>query len=274
VALALHHLNAGTMSPPSSLLVNGRGGLFARARIVCHILLIERADELCLIDTGIGMNDINNPDQLPAAFLKKGRPSLDPAETAIAQVRALGFHPRNVRHIVMTHLDRDHAGGLADFPWAKVHVHDTEHKAAMTGKPAVQPGRYDARQWRHGPDWATYDQFGSDWMGLPSCRVALFEDWDIRLVPLPGHTPGHSGVAVRHRDDTWFFHAGDAYYSRLQIESPPRRAPLGLAFQIRKAETDRTQRTASENAVRRLRQRSDVAICCTHDPDEFDRLSE
>ncbi|MBV9560948.1 MAG: MBL fold metallo-hydrolase [Bradyrhizobium sp.] len=274
MTLRLFHLNAGTMSPPSALLVNGRGGLFERARMVCHILLIERAGELCLVDTGIGLNDINNRDQLPAAFLKKGRPSLDPAETAIAQVGALGFDPHNVRHVVMTHLDRDHAGGLADFPWAKVHVHDTEHRAAVKGQPAVQPGRYAAQQWRHGPDWATYDRFGADWMGLPSCQVDLFDGWDVRLVPLPGHTPGHSGVAVKRGDDAWFFHAGDAYYSRRQIDSPPRRAPLGLLFQIRKAEIDRAQRIASEDAVRRLRQRPAISICCTHDPDEFDRLSK
>jgi glyoxylase-like metal-dependent hydrolase (beta-lactamase superfamily II) len=36
------------------------------------------------------------------------------------QVQRLGFDPRDVRHIVLTHLDFDHAGGLDDFPHATV----------------------------------------------------------------------------------------------------------------------------------------------------------
>jgi glyoxylase-like metal-dependent hydrolase (beta-lactamase superfamily II) len=34
---------------------------------------------------------------------------------AFEQVRALGFAPNDVRHVLLTHLDRDHAGGLSDF---------------------------------------------------------------------------------------------------------------------------------------------------------------
>ena len=47
------------------------------------------------------------------------------------QVEALGYSARDVRHIVVTHLDPDHAGGLSDFPDAEVHIFRAEHKAAM-----------------------------------------------------------------------------------------------------------------------------------------------
>lgn len=43
-------------------------------------------------------------------------------ETAIRQIEALGHRAGDVRHIVATHLDFDHAGGLQDFPDATVHV--------------------------------------------------------------------------------------------------------------------------------------------------------
>ena len=79
-------------------------------------------------------------------------PSLDPAETAIEQVKQLGFAPDDVRHIVLTHLDRDDAGGLPDFPKAKIHVHLRGHDAAVTKKIESRKGRHVDDQWRHGPD--------------------------------------------------------------------------------------------------------------------------
>ena len=54
----------------------------------------------------------------------------DPRLTAMRQIERLGFSPREVRHIVMTHLDFDHTGGIEDFPWAAVHVSARELDAA------------------------------------------------------------------------------------------------------------------------------------------------
>ncbi len=37
-------------------------------------------------------------------------------------MKRLGYSINDVRHIILTHLDLDHAGGLHDFPNAAVHV--------------------------------------------------------------------------------------------------------------------------------------------------------
>ncbi|MGG6495971.1 UNVERIFIED_CONTAM: MBL fold metallo-hydrolase, partial [Bacteroidetes bacterium 56_B9] len=92
-------------------LVNGRGGLFERARLVMHVLLLELPDRLVLVDTGLGANDVAHPELLPPQWVKNVAPRLDLRETVIAQIRALGLSPQAVRDIVLTHLDRDHAGG-------------------------------------------------------------------------------------------------------------------------------------------------------------------
>jgi glyoxylase-like metal-dependent hydrolase (beta-lactamase superfamily II) len=55
----------------------------------------------------------------------------DYRETAYMQIKELGFNPQDVRHILVTHLDLDHAGGLSDFPEAKVHIFAPEFEAAM-----------------------------------------------------------------------------------------------------------------------------------------------
>jgi glyoxylase-like metal-dependent hydrolase (beta-lactamase superfamily II) len=47
-------------------------------------------------------------------------------ETAIAQIEALGFSWEDVKHIALTHFHYDHAGGLPDFPGAKVHIFQGE----------------------------------------------------------------------------------------------------------------------------------------------------
>ena len=41
------------------------------------------------------------------------------------------IQPGDVRHVLLTHLDRDHAGGIPDFPKARVHVHRKEHEMAV-----------------------------------------------------------------------------------------------------------------------------------------------
>ena len=90
--------------------------------MVCHCLLIEGAEGLILIDTGLGSADVLQPRyRLGAMRLLLGL-RLRREETAIEQIRRFGYDTRDVRHIVLTHLDLDHVGGLSDFPDARVHV--------------------------------------------------------------------------------------------------------------------------------------------------------
>ncbi len=269
--MQIYHLNAGSMRPFSARLVNGQGGFFERARLVCHILLVELKSGLLLVDTGFGLNDIAHRKAFPAAF-KVIAPRLERFECAIEQMRSLGYAGDDVHHIVMTHLDRDHAGGLADFPNASVHLHRREHQSAVTGELPARPGRYGSYQWAHGPRWVPYDRFDDDWFGLPSVRIDVDGGADVRLVPLLGHTAGHSGVAIK-TGQGWILHAGDSYYHRGLVATPPSPTPPALGFLTRRAESDREQRVASEHKVRELRRRTDLVMFCAHDPVEFDRLS-
>src|SRR5574340_1097266 len=56
---------------------------------------------------------------------------------------------------------------------------------------------YDPAQWSHQPMWVIHDEAdGKDWFGLETIPIQEGLSPDVRLVPLPGHTPGHCGVAV------------------------------------------------------------------------------
>jgi len=269
--MRVHHINTGTMCPLGGRLVNGQGGLFERARLVCHCLLIESDEGLVLVDTGIGLDDIADPTRLGSRWVRQTTPRLDPAETALQQVKAMGFSPGEVRHILLTHLDRDHAGGIGDFPRAKVHVHRSEHAMAVEGRPAAPRGRYVADQWRHRPDWQFYDDSGEDWFGFSGVRAPVGRSGDIVIVPLPGHTPGHCGVAVRQKDK-WLLHAGDAYFFHGQLEARPR-MPLLLGLFQRKGDLDRATRIVNQERLRRLKcdHGDQVTIVNSHDPAGYER---
>lgn len=267
--MRVHHLNAATMCPRGAALIAGKGGILSRARLVCHVLAIETGDGIVLVDTGLGLGDVRRPSRLGMAFNAVTAPKLDPAETAIAQLARLGFSADDVRHVVLTHLDLDHAGGLGDFPKARVHVHAREHEAAMARKDAAAKARYIPEQWAHGPDWKLYDGVGEDWFGFSGVRALHDAEGDILLVPLHGHTRGHCGVAVRSGDD-WLLHAGDAYFHTASMTATPD-IPVGLRLFQALTDTIGAERRRNQERLRQLALSGrGVKIFCAHDPSEFD----
>ena len=269
--MRVHHLNAATMCPLGAKLIRGTGGLFERARMVCHVLLIETNDGLVLVDTGLGTGDIADPKRLGGAFVKVLGAALDPAETAVAQVQALGFAADDVRHIVLTHMDLDHAGGLGDFPKAKVHLHAREHEAAMARKSIQAKNRYIPGQWAHGPDWQLYEAIGEQWFGFDGVRALAHTDAEVLLVPLHGHTAGHCGVAVK-APEGWLLHAGDAYFSATSVIDDGY-TPPGLRFFQRLTDTISATRKRNQERLRQLNRAKgkEITIFCAHDTTEYDR---
>lgn len=240
--------------------------------MVAHCLLVEtERDGLVLVDSGFGTRDVDGHTNLSRGFRRLVRPTLDRAETAIAQVEALGFDPADVRHVVVTHLDVDHAGGIADFPAARIHLHAREHAAAMARTSFKERERYLVAHWAHGPKWEVYAEDGDHWRGLPAIARLRGIDADLGLVPMHGHTRGHSAVIVR-AGERWLVHAGDAYFHHHALDGG--RVPLGFAAFERAVQMDAPARRASLAALRQLRTSyADVDLFCAHDPAEYAALA-
>ena len=269
--MRIHHLNCGSLCPHGGRFLGGKGGLLSTAEIVCHCLAIESDDGLVLVDTGFGMEDARNPRQLGPVFgLMNAEPKAE--TTALKQLEALGFGVEDVRHIVTTHLDPDHSGGLPDFPRAEVHILATELDAALQPRLRDRP-RYVGAHWKHSPRWIRHETGGDEWFGFASVRVLPTSGAEIALVPLRGHSLGHTGVAIR-TGDGWLLHCGDAYFNHGEVETPPHCPPGLAAFQKLMAQDDKA-RVANQERLRELARghHHDVRLFCAHDPVELDRES-
>ena len=228
----------------------------------CHCLLLEDAAGLALVDAGIGLLDVRNP------IGRIGQPLIDLAgfqfregETAVRRIEALGLRPADVKHVVLTHGDPDHAGGLADFPHATVHVSQEEHAAVGRGH-----GRYLPVQFAHGVKWRPHPPADRRWFGLEARPVDLGFAAEVLLVPLFGHTLGHCGVAVR-RGERWSLHVGDAYYLRAELDRDDH--PVSALTALRA--DDNALRVASLEQLRRLHRdhAGEIDLFGYHDFGEF-----
>jgi glyoxylase-like metal-dependent hydrolase (beta-lactamase superfamily II) len=270
--MRIHHLSCGSLCPHGGRLIGGEGGALARAEVICHCLLIESSDGLVLVDTGFGSGDARNPAQLGQPFraLLSPRPRYE--ETALAQVEALGFAAADVRHIVATHLDPDHAGGLPDFPAAEVHVFAPELAAALQPR-LDERARYRRAHLAHGPRWAEHrsEAGGDRWFGFERARILPGLDVELALIPLIGHSRGHTGVAV-NSGNGWLLHCGDAYFNHGQVASPSTCPPLLKVFQ-RVLAADNGARVANAERLRELAAShgDEVTLFCAHDPHELAR---
>lgn len=258
------------MAPLSAKLINGTGSLTERGVFVTHCLLVETRRGWLLVDCGIGQGDIDAPARFGVAFDLLAKPAFDPAETPTAQITALGIDPAEVTEIVLTHLDLDHAGGLSEFPAARVHVSASEH-AEATQRPSLHAKlRYIPRQWAHQPNWRTYGGAGRRWYGFDGVSEVDGFDGDVLLVPLPGHTAGHCGVALR-TDHGWLLHCGDAYMTRGQVDPYRPYCPTALSMFQTANQWSRRARLASLARLRRLaiEHPDEITLLCTHDAEEF-----
>jgi len=251
--MKVRHLNCGTMR-------------MLGTPVVSHVLLIETSNGLVLIDSGYGLDDIADPARRIGPARHLTRPALNPAETAARQVERLGFRRDDVRHIILTHLDHDHTGGLSDFPHAQVHVTTAEAVGAIRSPSLRERMRYRPAQWAHHPKIIEHNPAGDKWQGFAAAEQLDTIAPGIVLISLPGHTRGHAAVAV-DTGGRWLLHAGDAFYHHGTLDGHSRVPAILRAGETLVAYDPKKVRD-NHSRLAELHRRADPAlvIICSHDP--------
>jgi N-acyl homoserine lactone hydrolase len=182
--LSLHDIIALHLAdltfPQHHPLAGRRGLVFAFA--------VRHRNGVVLVDTGVG----------------SGHPGLDSSyrpvrRPLVAALGEQGLRADDVCLLINTHLHFDHCGGNRLFPRIPICVQAAEYEAAR------RP-RYTIPEWVDFPG-ARYRQLSGEAEIVPGVKV----------LPTPGHTPGHQSVVV----DTAEGHvviAGQAIYSVAEYE--------------------------------------------------------
>lgn len=182
---------------------NGYKTLDKGLRIPVNGYLINTGDRLVLLDTG-------------AASLFG--PTLG---TLAANLKAAGVAPADIDLVVLTHLHVDHVGGLLDgsgqamFPNAELVVAQAEWDFWHD----------DAMMTAAGEGAAAFFQAARSTTAPYVDRLKLFDgETDLgaglTTMPLPGHTPGHTGYLLSSGDDALLFWGDVIHLTGLQFTHP------------------------------------------------------
>jgi N-acyl homoserine lactone hydrolase len=138
-------------------------------RVIVNAWVVRHPEALVLVDSGIA-------EHLPPQDLRELRFTRTPIEEALASI---DVRPDDVDLVINCHLHADHAGGNVRFRGTPILVQPAELAAAREPDYTVpedvdlEHGRYEQREGDHEP--------------LPG----------IRVIPTPGHSPGHQSVAIQ-----------------------------------------------------------------------------
>ena len=226
-----------------------RGGSADRElSIPMPVFAVETDNGWVLFDTGcdprVGEDPVGVWGRLASAF----QIDMTEEDHLVSRLASLGLGPTDIRHVVVSHLHMDHAGGMQFFPESTIHVQTTEMRHGMYPDHISAAGfvrtDFDRSE-------LTYELAEGDFEVVPGV-------WAIFT---PGHSPGHQSLLVQLPSGP-FLITGDAAYEHRQLE---RCIPPPVAC-------DDAQAVYSLKRLRGMQLRDDVHVIVSHDADAWPSL--
>jgi glyoxylase-like metal-dependent hydrolase (beta-lactamase superfamily II) len=173
--------------------------------------IIEHDEGLILVDVGetARVHERGYHPRWHPFYRRAARFSVHPDEELGPQLRARGIGRRDIRHVVLTHLHTDHAGGLIHVTGSTVWVARGEFARASGIAGRVQG--YLPHRW---PKWwaPEFVRFDRRPVGPFDEAMRITRRGDVVIIPTPGHTPHHLSVLVC--GDPSYLIAGDTSYTQ------------------------------------------------------------
>ena len=169
-----------------------------------YFFAIKHPNGWVLVDVGAHPDLAHNPVRRLGTQAEFSDIVMAEGDDVVGKIREIGLAPEDFKHVILTHLHFDHSGGLAFLPQATVHAQKKELEFG-SNPPVYQRASYIPDDWAPVTLWELHEG-----------EHDLFGDGSIRMIPTPGHTPGHQSVMVRLENRTVIL-VGDAAYHPLKM---------------------------------------------------------
>lgn len=217
-----------------------------KKRLTSSCYLIRHGDELMLWDTG-----------LPAAIKGAVQNTTDPmspsvTRTLVEQLADLGIRPDQITRIGISHFHFDHIGQAASFPKAKLMIGAGDWAALSAPEPDKRLNPKAVQPWLD--NRANADPVSGD--------RDIFSDGTVRMISLPGHTPGHHALLVKLARTGYVLLSGDQAHFTANYTSDG----------VPSFNTDRGDTLASYRRFKELARNTRATVILQHEPADIAKL--
>ena len=175
-----------------------------------YAFLIEHPKGKILYDTSWGKEVRENPEKEIGTAYLVDRPILLEGQSVDEQLKMMGIKAEELDYVVLGHMHVDHAGGLR---------HVSEAKHILVSKEELQAAKegdgYCSHMWQE--EQLELIPFAPDNTTPWNKSYDIFGDRTVKLVFLPGHTPGMTAILIQNHGKSLLL-TGDCGYARKSWE--------------------------------------------------------
>jgi glyoxylase-like metal-dependent hydrolase (beta-lactamase superfamily II) len=213
--------------------------------LVGSCYLIRHGKDYLLWDSGLDDALIGHP-------VDNSEQRMSLKRSVVDQLRELGVKPDQIAMIGISHFHSDHTGQARHFPGAILVIGQGDWDAlTSSSNPGLKDAQTQLAHWLKGGGKVIPVDGDAD----------LFEDGRVLMLKLPGHTPGHTALAV-HLASGWVLLSGDQYHFTEQVKNR----------QVPSFNTDRADTLASMDRFDQVARNLGAKVVIQHEPADIAKL--